>query len=187
VCSQSVPFRPLFASRGFSQHTLCPYHVGRRRRNCGEMFNSDMSSGFQLDGSLTPLGNTDDIFSLLQSTAKAQALSATANPADLSVLRNINMSPSSSESSPSPPNHTQSGQTATGSGADHDTDQAALADDIFSNITMASRATRSANRDSQTGEPSAKRKLLDDLDEDSDEDAPQRKLQHTDPSSEHYF
>jgi len=151
------------------------------------MFNSDVTSGFQFTTGLTPLGDTDDFFSLLQSTAKAQALSATANPADLSVLRNINMSPSSSESSPSPPNHTQSGPTATGSGADHDTDQAASANDIFSNISMASRATRSANRDSQTGEPSSKRKVLDDLDEESDEDAPQRKLQHTDSSSKRPF
>jgi hypothetical protein len=52
---------------------------------------------------------------------------------------------------------------------------------------MASRATRSANRDFQTGEPSSKRKVLDDLDEESDEDAPQRKLQHTDSSSEPPF
>ncbi|PVG00762.1 hypothetical protein CPB86DRAFT_691290, partial [Serendipita vermifera] len=48
------------------------------------------------------------------------------------------------------------------------------------NQSMASRATRSSNRDPLTGEPSSKRKLLDDLDEESDDDTPQRKFQHTD-------
>lgn len=145
------------------------------------MFNSDL--GFQFGGSgLTPLPDDEDFLALL---GNPKALpSATANPADLSVLRNnINLSPTSSESSPSPPNHTQSGPTAPGSGADLDTDQSANIHDIFSNIpSMASRATRSANRDSLTGEPTAKRKTLDDLDEESDEDAPQRKFQHTDSS-----
>ncbi|KAG9052019.1 hypothetical protein FS842_010628 [Serendipita sp. 407] len=51
-------------------------------------------------------------------------------------------------------------------------------------VPMASRATRSTHhRDSQTGEPGQKRKIIDDLDdESSDEDAPLRKVQHTDPS-----
>lgn len=51
------------------------------------------------------------------------------------------------------------------------------------NSSMASRATRSGNRDGFTAEPAQKRKVLDDLDEESDDDEPQRKVQHTDSST----
>lgn len=140
------------------------------------MFNNGLNSQFQfgdLPTGLTPMplvDEDDDFLSMLQSTTKPSTIS-TANPADLSsntALRNINLSPESTESSPSPPNH--------------DSNSASNAYNIFGNQDMASRSTRSATRDPYTGESSSKRKQLDDLDEESDEDAPQRKQQHIDGS-----
>jgi AP-1-like factor len=145
------------------------------------MFNGSLNTQFQfgdMPTGLTPMPLMDedeDFLAMLQSTAKPAAIPTmtTANPADLSsnatVLRNVQLSPPSSESSPSPPNH--------------DTNSASNIYNIYNNQDMASRATRSANRDPFSGEPSSKRKQLDDLDEESDEDAPQRKQQHTDGSS----
>jgi hypothetical protein len=144
------------------------------------MFNGSLNTQFQfgdMPTGLTPMPLMDedeDFLAMLQSTIKPAAISTmtTANPADLSsnstVLRNIQLSPSPSESSPSPPNH--------------DTNSASNIYNIYNNQDMASRATRSANKDPFSGEPSSKRKQLDDLDEESDEDAPQRKQQHTDGS-----
>ena len=143
------------------------------------MFNSGLNSQFHfgdLPTGLTPMplvDEDDDFLSMLQSTTKPSV--TTANPADLSsnvTLRNINLSPESTESSPSPPNH--------------DSNSAPNPYNIFNNQDMASRSTRSATRDPYTGEASSKRKQLDDLDEDSDEDAPQRKQQHTDGSCKYF-
>ncbi|KIM33804.1 hypothetical protein M408DRAFT_85498 [Serendipita vermifera MAFF 305830] len=146
------------------------------------MFNNGLNHQFQfgdLPTGLTPMPLVDedeDFLSMLQSTTKPAAIAptmTTANPADLTsnaaALRNINLSPESTESSPSPPNH--------------DTNSANNPFNLYQSQSMASRSTRSATRDPYTGESSSKRKQLDDLDEESDEDAPQRKQQHTDGSS----
>ena len=77
------------------------------------------------------------------------------------------------DSSPSPPTTVQPSSLQNSSSFHFDS-------------TMASRATRSANRDGFTGEPAQKRKVLDDFDEESDDDEPQRKVQHTDATGMHF-
>jgi hypothetical protein len=154
------------------------------------MFNSEPVNGFSFGGSGPSLTEMDDDFLALLQNSNPQKSSYTtspttlitptsANPADLGILHgsnSMNISPPSTESSPSPPNHLNSNNSA----IDHDTP---FRQNLYNNPnSMASRATRSSNnRDALTGEPSSKRKLLDDLDDDeSDDDAPQRKFQHTD-------